>query len=129
MEPHLIINKLRTKRWKMGISKKREKKCNTKGIIILWWSVQLNLSCVYDLRKVDWTCASKKQRPEHLQTEMNGYCQIVRRGWNAYKWKFSRRDWKKWITVKHQILNLKKINGIVFDIHLLGKYNTQYQKS
>lgn len=65
---------------------------------------------------------------------MNGYCQTVKKGWNAYKWKFSRRELlfsrrEKWITVKHQILNLKEINGTVLDIHLLGKYNTQYQKS
>lgn len=93
---------------------------------MLWWSVQLNLSCVYELRKVDWTWASKMQRPEHLQTEMNGYCQIEKYGMlisGSFQGETERKDYSKASDIE-----FKEINGIVLDICLLGKYNPQYKK-
>lgn len=81
VEPHLKINKLRTKRWdRQAFQRKWWKEYNAKGIIILWWTIQPNLSCIYDSRKSDLTYFSKKQRREHLKAERNRYCQIEKYG-------------------------------------------------
>lgn len=49
-----------------------------------------------------------------------GACQILS---NVYKWKFSRRYWDKWITIKLG-KNIKVKEKKMLDVYLLGKYNT-----
>lgn len=46
-----------------------------------------------------------------------GACQILS---NVYKWKFSRRYWDKWITIKLG-KNIKVKEKKMLDVYLLGK--------
>ena len=107
-----LINKLRIKRGKRQTfqRKQRNKKYCTKGLITLWWTVQLDLNFIYDLRKILLNLCVKETKTGALRSRDEQILSNNQKSMWCCKQTFSRRDWKERDYHKARIGNKFKIN-------------------